>query len=32
MLVMIPGGNLKPKIVSKKTNTIAGKIIPTNNK
>ena len=32
MLVIIPGGNLNPKIVSKKINTIAGKIIPTNNK
>jgi hypothetical protein len=32
MFVIIPGGNLKPKIVSKKTKTIIGKIIPTNNK
>jgi hypothetical protein len=28
----MPGGNLKPKIVSKKINTIIGKIILTNNK
>ena len=26
--VIIPGGNLKPKIVSKKINTTIGKIIP----
>jgi hypothetical protein len=32
MLVIIPGGNLKPKIVSKKIKTIRGKIIPTSNK
>ena len=30
MLVIIPGGNLNPKIVSKKINTIIGKIILTN--
>jgi hypothetical protein len=30
--VIMPGGNLKPKIVSKKINTIIGKIILTNNK
>ena len=30
--MIIPGGNLKPKIVSKKINTIIGKIILTNNK
>ena len=30
MLVIIPGGNLNPKIVSKKINTIKGKIILTN--
>jgi hypothetical protein len=30
--VIIPGGNLKPKIVSKKINTIKGKIILTSNK
>ncbi len=29
MLVIIPGGNLKPKIVSKKINTIIGKITLT---
>jgi len=29
-LVIIPGGNLNPKIVSKKINTIIGKIILTN--
>ena len=28
----MPGGNLKPRIVSKKINTITGKIILTNNK
>jgi hypothetical protein len=28
-LVIIPGGNLNPKIVSKKINTIIGKIILT---
>jgi len=28
----MPGGNLKPKIVSKKIKTIIGKIMPTNNK
>ena len=27
----MPGGNLKPRIVSKKINTITGKIILTNN-
>tara|TARA_Y100000591_G_scaffold196375_1_gene169989 strand:+ start:240 stop:512 length:273 start_codon:yes stop_codon:yes gene_type:complete len=32
MLVIIPGGNLNPKIVSKKMNTIIGKIILTKNK
>jgi hypothetical protein len=32
MLVIMPGGNLKPRIVSKKINTIIGKIILTNNK
>jgi hypothetical protein len=30
--VIIPGGNLKPKIVSKKINTIKGKKILTSNK
>ena len=30
MLVIIPGGNLNPKIVSKKINTIIGKIMLTN--
>jgi hypothetical protein len=30
--VIMPGGNLKPRIVSKKINTITGKIILTNNK
>jgi hypothetical protein len=30
--VIMPGGNLKPKIVSKKIKTIIGKIILTNNK
>ena len=29
MLVIIPGGNLNPKIVSKKINTIMGKIMLT---
>ena len=29
-MVIIPGGNLNPKIVSKKINTIIGKIILTN--
>ena len=29
MLVIIPGGNLNPKIVSKKINTITGNIILT---
>ena len=29
MLVIIPGGNLNPKIVSKRINTIIGKIILT---
>jgi hypothetical protein len=29
---MIPGGNRKPKIVSKKMKTIAGKTILINNK
>ena len=28
-MVIIPGGNLNPRIVSKKTNTITGKIITT---
>jgi hypothetical protein len=32
MFVIMPGGNLRPKIVSKKINTIIGKIILTNNK
>jgi len=32
MFVIIPGGNLKPKIVSKNIKTIIGKINPTNNK
>ena len=32
MLVIIPGENLKPKIVSKKINTIIGKIMLTINK
>ena len=32
MLVIIPGGNLKPKIVSKNTNTIIGNNILTNSK
>jgi hypothetical protein len=30
--VIMPGGNLRPKIVSKKIKTIIGKIILTNNK
>ena len=30
MLVIIPGGNLNPKIVSKKINTIIGKRMLTN--
>ena len=29
MLVIIPGGNLNPKIVSKKINTIIGKMMLT---
>jgi hypothetical protein len=32
MFVIIPGGNLKPKIFSKKIKTMSGKIIPTRNR